>query len=37
MDPSQEKCMYGRMKHFIKEEVDAGENHKAMVQINAIF
>ena len=37
MDPGQEKCMYGRMKHFITEEVDAGENHEAMVQIYATF
>ena len=36
-DPSQVKCMYGWMKHYIKEEVDGGENHKAMAQIHATF
>ena len=36
MDPSQEECMYGRMKYYI-EEVDGWENHKAMAQIHAPF
>ena len=35
MDPSQEECMYGRMKHYIKEGVDGGENHKVMAQSHA--
>ena len=37
MDPSQEECIYGSMKHYIKEEVDGGDNHKAMAQIHATF